>query len=156
MFEIERVRQSWQRESDAIDAIVLTINDATATQPIRNDGWTTQDLLGHIAHTARSFLAYVTERDDVPRAPFDVDAYNAAQRAKNQARPWLDVLNYWQRTRDEIVVQLAGFDNALGAQPVGLPWLPDVQTKGEALRIMILHTRQHRQELEQGFPEVQA
>ncbi len=38
MFDLERVRASWQRERDLIDAMVRKLDDAQGRQPIRDDG----------------------------------------------------------------------------------------------------------------------
>lgn len=153
MFDIERVRASWQRESAAIDALVTTINDATATEPIRHDGWTTQDLLGHISNTAHGFLMYIQGQAS---ATVDVHALNEQQRQRGRSYGWSQTVSYWQRTRDEVSAFLSATDNSTAEQPANLPWLPQIKTAGDALRALIIHTRSHREELEQGFPPVQA
>jgi uncharacterized protein (TIGR03083 family) len=153
MFDIERVRQSWEREAAAIDAVVQTINDATASEPIRPDGWTAQDLLGHIGNAARGFLVGVRD-GQVPRV--DVDQFNEQQRQRGRQRAWPDTLGYWARVRDEITTFLAGLDSSIADKPVDLPHLPQIQTAGAALRVLIIHTRGHREELERGFAPVQA
>ena len=153
MFDIERIRASWQREAAAIDAIVGTINGATAKEPLRSDGWTTHDLVGHIANAARGFVQFVQGR---AVEPFDVDMFNEQQRKRGRQREWADVQQYWVRVRDEVSAFLATLDSSVGDRPVTLPHLPEVKTGGEALRLLVIHTRSHRQELEQGFPPVQA
>lgn len=153
MFDIERVRTTWQREAAAIDALVGTINELTATEPIRHDSWTAQDLLGHIANAARAFLACIQGQ---MTAPFDVDAANEQQRQRGRQHSWPQTVDYWQRTRDEVAAFLASADSSIGQQPATLPWMPQIKTAGEALRVMMLHTRSHRQELEQGFSPAQA
>jgi uncharacterized protein (TIGR03083 family) len=153
MFDIERIRESWQREAAAIDTIVGTINPATAAEPLRSDGWTTHDLLGHVANAARGFVQFVQGRSV---EPFDVDVFNEQQRERGRQRAWEDVQQYWARVRDEVTAFLGTLDSSVGDQPVTLPHLPDVKTAGEALQILVVHTRAHRQELEQGFPPVQA
>ncbi len=153
MFDIERIRNSWQREAAAIDALVSTINPATAAEPVRSDGWTTHDLVGHIANSARGFVQFVQGRTV---EQFDIDMFNEQQRERGRRRAWEDVQQYWARVRDEVVAFLATADRSIGDQPVALPHLPQLKTAGEALRILIVHTRSHRQELEQGFPPVQA
>lgn len=153
MFDIERVRQSWKREAAAIDAVVQTINAATATEPIRPDGWTAQDVLGHIGNAARGFVTFVR---DGQTAPFDVDQFNEQQRARGRRRPWPDTLGYWNGVRDEITTFLASLDSSIADKPVDLPHLPQITTAGEALRVLIIHTRGHREELERGFAPAQA
>lgn len=153
MFDIERVRASWQKEAAAIDALVLTMNEHTAAEPIRGDGWSAHDLLGHVANAARAFLAYIRgERTEA----IDVHAANDAARERGRARSWAEVQAYWQRARDEVSAFLASCDNTAAEQPASLPWVPQIKTVGDAVRALILHTRSHRQELEQGHPEVQA
>jgi hypothetical protein len=51
---------------------------------------------------------------------------------------------------------LASAENSVAEQPVTMSWLPQIKSAGDALRALIIHTRDHRQELEQGFPPVQA
>lgn len=150
MFEIERVRASWARETAQIDAIVLPMSAEAAARPVRDDGWSTQDLLGHIASSAKVFVQFIAA--DTP--PFDdnVDVHqlNEQQRKRQQQRAWPEVQAYWQRVRDDVSAFLASADNDLGAQPARLPWLPTVQTAGDALRLLILHTKSHREELVRG------
>jgi uncharacterized protein (TIGR03083 family) len=153
MFDIERVRTGWQREAAAIDAAVLTINDLTAAEPVRADGWTSHDLLGHISNAARGFLAYI--RGDVSGV-LNVDEWNEQQRERGRQRAWTDVQQYWERARDEVTNFLAEADNSLAERPVQLSHLPQVKNAGDVLRVLILHTRSHREELEQAFPPVQA
>lgn len=83
MFDIERVRASWQREAAAIDAIVGTMNDQSAAQPVRSDGWTTHDLVGHIANSARGFLAYIEGR---ATQTIDIDAFNEDRLQRGRER----------------------------------------------------------------------
>lgn len=153
MFDIERVRAGWHREAAAIDAVVGTINDSTAGEPIRSDGWTTHDLLGHIANAARGLVA-AARNGSVPAV--DLDEFNERQRQRGRERSWPDVQGYWTKTRDEVGEFLAGFDVALAEQPVSITHLPMVKNAGDALRALMIHTRSHREELEQGFPQVQA
>lgn len=156
MFDIERVRATWAREAAAIDAVVLHISDVTAREPVRSDGWTAQDLLGHIANASRAFIVYLQRDPARATETVDIDAINAEQRAKNQARAWADVQAYWVRVRDDVTAFLAAQTSAIGDRPAHLPWRPDLQTAGLALRALMIHTRSHREELEQAFPPVQA
>lgn len=150
MFDIERVRASWARETAQIDAIVLPMDAEAAARPVRDDGWSTQDLLGHIATSAKVFVQFMGS--DTP--PFgenvDVHELNEQQRRRQQQRAWPEVLAYWQRVRDDVAAFLAAATNDLSAQPVRLPWMPTVQTAGDALRLLILHTKSHREELVRG------
>ncbi len=66
MFDLERVRASWQRERDLIDAMVRKLDDAQGRQPIRDDGWTTHDLLGHVAQATGAFLRQLQPDQALP------------------------------------------------------------------------------------------
>jgi uncharacterized protein (TIGR03083 family) len=150
MFDIERVRASWQRETAMIDAVVQQMSEEAARQPIREDGWSTLDLLGHIANSAYVFVQFIRS----PTPPFgddvDVHGLNDQQRQRNLSRPWADVQAYWQRIRDDISAFLAASTGELGGKPTQIPWLPSAQTAGDVLRLLILHTRSHREELVRG------
>lgn len=150
MFDIERVRASWARETAQIDAIVLSMSAEVATRPVRDDGWTTQDLLGHIATSAKVFVQFIVS--DAPPFGDNVDIHdlNEQQRKRQQQRSWPEVQGYWQRVRDDVTAFLAAGTNDLGPQPARLPWMPTVQTAGDALRLLILHTKSHREELVRG------
>ncbi|MBV9791875.1 MAG: DinB family protein [Chloroflexi bacterium] len=150
MFDIERVRASWARETAQIDAIVLSMSADLAARPVRDDGWTTQDLLGHIATSAKVFVQFIGS--DAPPFGDNVDIHdlNEQQRKRQQQRSWPEVQAYWQRVRDDVTAFLAAGTNDLGAQPARLPWMPTVQTAGDALRLLILHTKSHREELVRG------
>jgi uncharacterized protein (TIGR03083 family) len=155
MFDLNRVRVSWQRECAAIDALVQPLNDRAAQQPIRDDGWTTQDIVGHVANVARAFVHQLQSGAAPPAVTsLDVDALNHHQRERNRTRPWPDVLDYWQRTRDEVTAFLDASSADIGERPAHLPWLPQVHTASDVLRALILHTRSHRQELEQGSQKI--
>lgn len=150
MFNIERVRASWARETAQIDAIVLPMDAEAAARPVRDDGWSTQDLLGHIATSAKVFVQFIGS--DTPPLGDNVDVHelNEQQRRRQQQRAWPEVLAYWQRVRDDVSAFLAAATNDLSAQPTRLPWQPTVQTAGDALRLLILHTKSHREELVRG------
>lgn len=151
MFDLNRVRSSWQRESAAIDALITELSEEDARREIRNDGWTTHDIVGHTGSSARAFLRQLQPDMAIPvTMPFDLDTANAQQRDRNQPRPWPDVLSYWQRTRDEVTTFLDTAPADLGDHAVHLPWRPEVSTAGDALRLLILHTRSHREELERA------
>ena len=152
MFDLNRVRASWQRESDAIDAIVQRLDEEAARRPIRNDGWTAQDILGHIADSARAFVKQLQTNKPLPIGiVIDIDALNEQQRERSQNQPWIDVIGYWTYTRDDIAGFLQAAPDDIGERPAHLPWLPSVTTAGDLLRILIVHTRNHRQELERGI-----
>jgi uncharacterized damage-inducible protein DinB len=151
MFDIERVRTSWARESAQIDAIVLPMSAEAAARSIRDDGWSTQDLLGHIASSAHVFIQFIQSHESPPFGD-DVDIHhlNEQQRQRQRHRDWSEVQAYWQRVRDEVAAFLAASNNDLGAQPARLPWMSNVQTAGDTLRLLILHTKSHREELVRG------
>lgn len=150
MFEIERVRASWARETAQIDAIVLPMSAEAATRPVREDGWSTQDLLGHIATSAKVFVQFIAS--DAPPFGDNVDIHdlNEQQRKRQQRRSWPEVQAYWQQVRDDVTAFLAAGTSDLAGQPARLPWMPNVQTAGDALRLLILHTKSHREELVRG------
>lgn len=150
MFEIERVRASWARETAQIDAIVLPMSAEVAARPVREDGWSTQDLLGHIATSAKVFVQFIAS--DAPPFGDNVDIHdlNEQQRKRQQRRSWPEVQAYWQQVRDDVTAFLVAGTSDLGGQPARLPWMPNVQTAGDALRLLILHTKSHREELVRG------
>jgi uncharacterized protein (TIGR03083 family) len=150
MFEIERVRASWQRETEMIDAVVLSMSEEAARQPVRDDGWSTQDLLGHIANSARVFVDFIRSPTPPLGEGVDVHSLNDQQRQRNLARPWADVQAYWQQVRDDVAAFLKASTTELGEQPAQLPWMPNTQTASDVLRLLILHTRSHREELVRG------
>ena len=144
MFDIDRVRASWRREAEAIDQIVDQLDEATARAALREDGWSAQDLVGHIANAARGFVAHIDGRQS---GVIDVDAFNHEQRERNRGRPWSEVQGYWRRARDEVGALLERIDASIAERPVQVPWLPEIKNCGQALRALIIHTRGHRDEL---------
>jgi uncharacterized damage-inducible protein DinB len=151
MFDINRVRSSWQREAAAIDAIIENMSADTAQQPIREDGWTIQEIVGHIASTSRASVRQLQPDAVLPSGSnVDLHAFNEEQRQRDQQRAWSDVQSYWQRAREEVTEFLELCDNSIAEQPVHLSWVPQVQTAGDLLKVLILHTRSHREELERG------
>ncbi|HEX6291550.1 MAG TPA: DinB family protein [Herpetosiphonaceae bacterium] len=151
MFDIERVRTSWRNESAAIDAVVRAMSAEAARQPVREDGWTAHDLLGHIASSAYSFVHFLKpDAPPPPDGPVDIHDINAQRLQRNRDRPWAEVLAYWQHIRDDVAAFLEASTNDLGTQPIRLPWVPSAQNAGDVLRVLILHTRSHREELVRG------
>lgn len=150
MFDLERVRASWQRERAAIDAVVSHLDAAQAKEPVRDDGWTTHDIVSHVATAGRAFLRQLqTESVWSSGQAVDVNALNRQSHERNHNRAWPDVLHYWQQTGDDITAFLEAAPATIGEQAAHLPWLPDVRTAGDVLRMLIVHTRSHREELEQ-------
>lgn len=148
MFDIERVRASWQREATAIETLVESLDEQAATQALRDDGWTAQDLLGHIGNAARGFVAAIDGRI---AGDIDIDSLNAQQRERGRQRSWSDTRAYWRRARDEVQALIDRSDSSVDQQPVTMSWLPNIKNAGDALRGLIIHTRSHREEIEHGL-----
>ncbi len=152
MFDIDRIRSSWERESSAIDAVVERTNEATARRPIRDDGWTTHDILAHIADIARMFLRQIETNTPIPTGiTIDIDALNEQQHERNEERAWSNIIAYWETTRDDVTLFLRDCSADIATQPAHLPWVAQVKTAGDLLRALIVHTRGHREELERGI-----
>lgn len=151
MFDLQRVRTNWQRESALIDAVVNNLDDAQSRQPIRDDEWSTHDLVGHVAGATQAFLRQLHGDQALPPGTsFDLHAANERQRVRNQNRPWPAQLAYWQRARDDMAAFLDAAPSDIGEQSVHVPWRPEITSAGDLLRVLILHTRSHREELERG------
>lgn len=107
-------------------------------------------VLGHIATSAKVFVQFIAS--DAPPFGDNVDIHdlNEQQRKRQQRRSWPEVQAYWQQVRDDVTAFLVAGTSDLGGQPARLPWMPNVQTAGDALRLLILHTKSHREELVRG------
>lgn len=154
MFDIARVQHSWQTEVAALAQVAQRLSEAEARAPIREDEWSTQDVLAHLTVSNREFAAIVSHPAE-SRATFadeaERDAWNEAQRVRSAERSWSDTWERWETTATAVTTLLAGLAADEAAQPVSLTWLPAVASVGDVLRIMIIHTRSHRMELTNGL-----
>ncbi len=154
MFDVQRVQKSWQQEVDGINGLVCDLSEAEARAPIRDDGWTTQDLIYHIVSSARSLMRMMQPPEAGGRtlaSAFERDRWNDEQRVKNAELPWSTTRDRWTKTTHEISHALANLTPEDAARPVSIPWLPQVSNVGEMLRVLVIHTRSHHSELATGL-----
>lgn len=159
MFDVERVLNSWRQEVDAINSAVAGLSDEAAHTAIRPDAWSIHDVLGHMTSTTRAFLLMCRSVEPTGRTfpqDFDRDGWNEQQRVRNEARPFDETLRYWQRTTKDVVGFLETMDPTVVEREAVIPWLPQVQTIGDVLRVLILHTRGHRTEITDGLVALHA
>lgn len=154
MFDVQRVLNSWRQEVAAINSAVAELSDETAHTAIRPDAWSTHDLLGHITSSTRAFLLMCRSTEPADRTlptDFDRDGWNEQQRVRNESRPFDETRRYWQRTSDSVEEFLGSMEPEVADREAIVPWLPQVQSIGDVLRVMILHTRAHRAEIVDGL-----
>ncbi len=154
MFDVQRVQQSWQQEVDGMNGLVCDLSEAEAQAPIREDGWTTQDLVHHIVSTARAFgrMARPQEAGGITlSSAHERDRWNDEQRLKNAETSWSTTRQSWTKTSHEMSALLANLTSADAERLVTIPWLPQVSNVGDMLRVLVIHTRSHHSELSNGL-----
>lgn len=106
-----------------------------------------------MASSTRGFVRLITSEPRTLAADFDRDGWNDQEREINQRKSFGETRGYWIGVSRELTALLDGFDVALADAPAVVPWLPEVRTVGDVLRIIILHLRSHRLELARGLIE---
>lgn len=151
MFDSERIRSGWQREVEAYNALLSGLDQTTAQQAVRPDGWSSQAIIAHVAAASRALIRLAGAGAAPTMTVVERDAWNDRRRDDDETRPLAEIAAYWQRASNEVTVALASVSADAAAQPAAIPWLPEVKTQGDALRVVVLHARMHRQEIEQGL-----
>jgi uncharacterized protein (TIGR03083 family) len=117
----------------------------------RDDGWTAHDIATHLADSNYG-LALILLGEVPPPLALDessgwmqgLDEYNEQRRQKNAALPREKVLSRMASAFDHARRAIEATDDLAAPGPYG-----PVHTKGQWLRRIVQHTKQHRRDLEQ-------
>jgi uncharacterized damage-inducible protein DinB len=147
----EELLAALEQERDALLSVLPRFSDEQWRAATRGDGWTAHDIATHLAD-ANYGLALMALGELQPPLQFDertgwmagLDEYNQQRREKNAALPREKVLSRSAKALDEGRRAITTSDDLDAPGPYG-----PIHTTRQWLQRIILHTRQHRRELEQ-------
>jgi hypothetical protein len=147
----EELLAALERERAALLDLLPRFSDQQWRAITRDDGWTAHDIAIHLAD-ANYGLALMVSGQLPPSLPFDqasgwmagLDEYNQARRRKNSDLPREKVLSRSSKALDHARQAIETVDELDAPGPYG-----PVHTRRQWLQRIILHTRQHRAELEE-------
>lgn len=147
----EELLAALERERAALLDLLPRFSDEQWRAATRTDGWTAHDIATHLAD-ANYGLALMVTGELPPPLPLDqasgwmagLDQYNQERRRKNSDLPREKVLSRSGKALDQARHAIETVDELDAPGPYGL-----VHTRRQWLQRIILHTRQHRRELEQ-------
>jgi hypothetical protein len=139
------------QERGALLTLLGRFSDEQWRSTTRDDGWTTHDIVAHLAD-ANYGLALMALGEVQPPMQLDqqtgwmagVDDYNQQRRVKNAALPREKVIGRTSKALDEARRAIETIDDLDAPGPYG-----PVHTKRQWLQRIVNHTRQHRGDLEQ-------
>lgn len=145
----ERVLRILDDQASKTARAIAGLDEAAFDSPVRADGWTGKEILGHMASGHEGLLALAQGRmpDEVAFDSFDIDAYNEAQRQRTRDLSLDEVLAWLEAARGAVRAYVEQVDAAEFGDLVRTPWLGD-HAKGQFLIFPALHEGGHRVELE--------
>jgi DinB family protein len=140
-----------EQERAALLELLPRFSDEGWRTATRDDGWTAHDIATHLAD-ANYGLALMALGEITPPMQLDqqtgwmsgLNEYNQQRREKNAALPREKVLSRSAKALDEARRAIETIENLDAPGPYG-----PVHTKRQWLQRIVLHTRQHRRDLEQ-------
>ncbi len=153
----------YAKETELVWNIVAQQSDANLHKPIRDDGWSTWDIVAHIALTSRQLLrlgqkqqqqAQTGDTSPIFAPDFDVDRMNIEQVEAWRGKSFAEIRQHWDKTGS----QLAEYCASLQASDLELPveFVKKQQmTLDQLLNRISLHIRLHRTEIETGLSSLE-
>jgi DinB family protein len=147
----EELLGALDQERAALLDLLPRFSDEQWRSATRDDGWTAHDIATHLAD-ANYGLALMVMGELPPPLPLDqasswmsgLNEYNQERRRKNAELPREKVLSRSAKALDQGRHAIETIDDLDAPGPYG-----PVHTRRQWLQRIILHTRQHRGELEQ-------
>jgi DinB family protein len=147
----EELLAALDRERAVLLDLLPRFSDEQWRSVLRDDGWTAHDIATHLAD-ANYGLALMAAGELAPPLPLDqaggwmagLDAYNQERRHKNAELPREKVLGRSAKALDQARRAIETIDDLDAPGPYG-----PLHTRRQWLQRIILHTRQHRGELEE-------
>ena len=122
MYEAERLIERLDRSRNAMQRAVSSVDAGLELCP----GWTIREMLAHIAGWdevgTRTVLAHAAGMAPEPLEIQGIDAYNDILIAKCEALSHEEVIQYWRRSRRELVHALEQTPPERFQERVEFPW----------------------------------
>jgi uncharacterized protein (TIGR03083 family) len=146
----EELLAALEQERAALLAVLPRFSDEQWRTATRDDGWTAHDIATHLADSNYG-LALMALGEIQPPLKLDeqtgwmngLDEYNQQRREKNAALPREKVLSRSANALDHGRRAIEAVEDLDAPGPYG-----PVHTKRQWLQRIVLHTRQHRRDLE--------
>jgi hypothetical protein len=147
---ISEIRQRLMEDRQATLSLLKDFSEEEAQRRMWPDAWSIKDHVAHLAASEEAVIAFarrmLTEERPVAE-DYDVDAWNARQRARRAELTWGETLAELSATREQLLTLLDEIPrqalNRTGSHPV---W-GDPITLASVLRVPYRHERGHRDEI---------
>jgi uncharacterized damage-inducible protein DinB len=147
---VSEIRQRLVEDRVATLLLIRDLNEDEAQQRARPNAWSIKDHVAHLAAVEEVVISFAGRmlRGERPIADaYDVDAWNARQRAQRAGMSWGETLADLSSTRQRLLAMLDEVSeqtlNRTGSHPV---W-GDPITLVSVLRVPYRHERGHRDEI---------
>jgi len=147
---LSEIRQRLAEDRLATLSLIRELREEEAQRRPRPDAWSIQDHVAHLADVEEAAISFARRilTEDRPLAnAYDVDAWNARQRAERAALTWQQTLDILSATRLQLLAVLEEISghvlNRTGSHPV---WGEPI-TLASVLRVPYRHERGHRDEI---------
>ena len=147
---ISEIRRQLVKDRAATLSLIEGLDENKAGRRLRPDAWSIKDHVAHLAAVEEAVIAFaqrLLEEEQPVADTYDVDAWNARQRAKRADLTWEETLAELSAARERLLALLEEVPkealSRIGSHPI---WGEPI-TLGSVLRIPYRHERGHRDEI---------
>lgn len=147
---ISEIRRRLIEDRLATLSLIEDLNQEEAGRRLRPDAWSIKDHVAHLAAVEESVIAFaarvLTEERPVADG-YDVDAWNARQRAQRANLTWGEALAELFATRQRLLALIDEIPEGALTRTGSHPVWGDPITLSSVLRVPYRHERGHRDEI---------
>lgn len=147
---ISEIRQQLLEDRLATLSLIRGLGEDKAQRRPRPDAWSIKDHVAHLTAVEEAVITFtrrmLTEERPVADA-YDVDAWNARQRAQRVDLSWEETLLELAATRKQLLAVLGEVSEQVLNRIASHPVWGDPITMASVLRIPYRHERGHRDEI---------
>jgi uncharacterized damage-inducible protein DinB len=147
---ISEIRQRLMEDRQATLSLLKDLSEEKAQRRLWPDAWSIKDHVAHLAAVEEAVIAFarrlLAEKRPVADA-YDVDAWNARQRAQRAELTWEATLAELAATREQLLTLLDEIPRQTLSRTGSHPVWGDPITLASVLRVPYRHERGHRDEI---------
>lgn len=147
---ISEIRQRLMEDRQATLSLLKDLSQEEAQRRLWPDAWSIKDHVAHLAAVEEAVVAFarrmLTEKRPVADA-YDVDAWNARQRAQRAELTWKETLAELAATREQLLTLLDEIPKQTLKRTGSHAVWGDPITLASVLRVPYRHERDHRDEI---------